>query len=430
VESVAGLVGTAHGHLLLAKLAILVPALLLAAANRALLPALSGPNEAKPSATARRMALFIALEAALMLALLGLAAAMTVTTPATHGDPVWPWSVRLSLDALLDVPVIQNLGQGSELVLAGLGFALLAIAFLARRRRALLIGSAFVLVAGGAAIGLPPLIVEGYPTSYARPPVTYHAGSIAEGMAVYEAHCASCHGTPTPGREGPSASAADLRARPTTRRSAGELFWLITHGAPERRMPEFGSRLGEAQRWDVINFLRALGAASDPRRIGTEVEPDRAWLVAPDFTISFGPLTPRMLRDYRGQRMVLLVLYDLPQSRTRMAELARRYGALSVLGVEVVAVPPRTSPKAIAELGASPPVLFPVVTDGNEDIVAAYRLFTPGDAHAELLIDRQGYIRAIWRSDQTAPDAVAVQAQVETLNEEKAPPPLPDDHVH
>jgi putative copper export protein/mono/diheme cytochrome c family protein/peroxiredoxin len=432
VESVAGLVGTAHGHLLLAKLAVLVPALLLAAANRALLPALSGPNEAKPSATARRMALFIALEAGLVLVLLGLAAAMTLTTPATHGDPVWPWPVRLSLDALLDVPVIQNLVQlRSELVLAGLGLALLASAFFARRRRALLIGSAFLLVAGGAAIGLPPLLVEAYPTSYARSPVTYHAGSIAEGMAVYQAHCASCHGTPTLGREAPSGSAVDLRARLTARRFAGELFWLITHGSPERRMPEFGSRLGEAQRWHVINFLRAFGAASDPHRIGPEVEPDRAWLTAPDFTISVGPLTPRTLRDYRGQRMVLLVLYDLPQSGTRMAELARRYGVLSVLGMEVVAVPPRASPKAIAELGASPPVLFPVVTDGNEDIVAAYRLFTPGDAHAELLIDRQGYIRAIWRSDQTGmPDAAAVQAQVERLNEEKAPPPLPDDHVH
>ena len=65
--------GTAHGQLLLAKLAVLVPALLLAAANRALLPALSGPNEAKPSAAARRMALFIALEAGLVLAVLGLA---------------------------------------------------------------------------------------------------------------------------------------------------------------------------------------------------------------------------------------------------------------------------------------------------------------------------------------------------------------------
>jgi putative copper resistance protein D len=430
VESIAGLVGTTHGHLLLSKIAVLVAALLLAAANRALLPALSSPDEAKASATARRMALFIALEAALVLALIGVAAAMTLTAPAVHADPVWPWPARLSLDALLDVPVGQALLQlRSTLVLAGLGVALLAVAYIVRRRRVLLIGSGFILLACGAAVALPSLLVEACPTSYARPPVTYHAGSIAVGLNVYRAQCASCHGAP--GSSAPGASAVDLRARPTARRSAGELFWVITHGRPGRGMPEFGSRLGETQRWDVINFVRAFAAASDPRRIGTEIELDRAWLVAPDFTISVGPLTPKTLRDYRGQRMVLLVLYDLPTSRARMTELARHYGALSVVGVEVVAVAPRASPDAIAELGASPPVLFPVVTDGNEEIVAAYRLFAPGEAHAEFLIDRQGYIRAIWRSDQTGmPDADAVQAQVERLNEEKAPPPLPDDHVH
>ena len=192
-------------------------------------------------------------------------------------------------------------------------------------------------------------------------------------------------------------------------------------------MPELGSRLREAERWHVINFIRAFDAANGPRRIGTEVDTNGAWPAAPDFTISVGPLTPGTLRDYRGRRMVLLVLYDLPQSRARMTELARQYGVLSVLGVEIVAVPPRAAPDAIAELGASPPVLFPVVTSGNADILAAYRLFAPGEAHAELLIGRQGHIRAIWQSGRM-PDAAAVQAQVERLNEESIPPP--DDHVH
>ncbi len=96
VGSVAGLVGTTHGLLLLAKIAVLVLALLLAAASRAMLPALSSPTAAKSSATARRMALFIALEAGLVLVVLGLATAMTVTTPALHDDPVWPWPVRIS----------------------------------------------------------------------------------------------------------------------------------------------------------------------------------------------------------------------------------------------------------------------------------------------------------------------------------------------
>jgi putative copper export protein/peroxiredoxin len=432
VQDIAGLVGTTHGQLLLAKLAVLLLALLLAAASRMLLPALSAPIEAKPSATARRMALFVALEAGLVLVLLGLAAAMTVSTPARHGNPVWPWSVRLSLDPLLDSPILQTLiplWSGTWLVALAVLF-LLALLF-ALRRPVLLIATVSFLFLAGAGIGLAPLMVEAYPTSYVRPPITYHAGSIAEGITVYQAHCASCHGMSAAARETSKPSSVNLRSPATARRTAGELYWLITHGRSERGMPEFGTQLSETQRWHVINFLRAAGSGGDPRRIGPEVELDRAWLAAPDFTITVGPLSPRQLRDYRGRQIVLLVLYDLPLSRERMTELARRYGALSVLGVEVIAVPQRASPHAIAALGASPPVLFPVVTDGNEAIVATYRLFASSATHAELLIDRQGYIRAIWRSDETGmPDAAAVQAQVEKLNEEKAPPPLPSDHVH
>jgi alkyl hydroperoxide reductase subunit AhpC len=122
--------------------------------------------------------------------------------------------------------------------------------------------------------------------------------------------------------------------------------------------------------------------------------------------------------------MVLLVLYTLPGSRARMTELARTYDVLSVTGVEVIAVPTHGAAGALSELGGSPPVLFPVVTDDEDDIVETYGLFAPGP-HAEFLIDRQGYIRAIWREE-----ARGVQAQVEKLNEERAVPPFPDDHVH
>jgi putative copper resistance protein D len=438
IGGVAGLVGTTHGCLLLSKIAFLVLALLLAAQSRAMLPALSSPSAAKSSAAARRMALFIAIEAGLVLVVLGLATAMTLTTPALHDDPLWPWPVRISLDALPEYPVMQRLVQlPIASVLAVSGLTILAVAFLLRRRPIPLFATLFALIAIGAAIGLQPLMVQAYPTSFVRSPLSYTAGSIAEGMAVYQAHCASCHGTPTRDRAAPGGwgSAVDLLASDTARRSAGDLFWLITHGRPDRGMPEFGSQLQEAQRWHLINFLRALALsgfyASETSRIGAVVQPNNAWLAAPDVTISVGPLTPTTLRELRGRRMVLLVLYDLPGSRARTTELAKRYGTLSVLGVEVVAAAPRSSPDAIADLGQSPSVLFPVITDGNEDIAAAYRLFAPAAAHAEFLIDRQGYVRAIWRSDQTGiPDADAVQAQVEKLNEEKSPPPLPDDHIH
>jgi putative copper resistance protein D len=431
-----GLLGTPHGWLLLAKLAVLVPVLLLALESRAMLPALSNPAAANSSGAARRMALLIAVGTGLVFVALGLATAMTVITPAIHDDPVWPWRVRLSLDALSEVPLLQRLAHAPiEFVVMGAGLTVLAIVFLILRRPLLLFGTLFLLVSGGTAIALQPFALEAYPTSFAHPQASYSAASIAEGMAVYEAHCASCHGRPTPDSTGSWGSSVDLLAAETTWRSPGDLFWLITHGRPERGMPEFGSGLQETDRWNVINFLHALTmtafCSGGPSRIGPEVRPNGALVPAPDVAVSVGRLTPTSLRDLRGKRMALLVLYDLPGSRARMIQLAKHYGALSVQGVEIIAAARRSSQEAIADLGQSPSVLFPVITDGNEDIAAAYRLFTPGAAHAEFLIDRQGYIRAIWRSDQTdMPGADAVQAQVEKLNEEKSPPPLPDDHIH
>jgi len=317
----------------------------------------------------------------------------------------------MSADGLLDAPATQwRLLLGSQLTVAGM-VGLLA-ALLVRRARLVLLGAAIALVAVGAGVGLPPLVVDAYPTSYRRPLLTYHVASIASGAVVYRERCAGCH------------DARWLTSASTSRRHAGELFWLVSHGVAARDMPGFEGRLTEAQRWDVINYIRAFGAAEASKPLGGQIEPERAWMIAPDFTVTVGPLAPGALRDYRGRRLVLVVLYTLPGSRTRLAELARTYDVLWVTGVEVIAVPTQASPDAIAELGASPPMLFPVVTDGTREIVAAYHMFAPGP-HAEILIDRQGYVRAIWRGD-----GGAVQAQVEQLNAEKSAPPFADDHVH
>jgi putative copper resistance protein D len=402
-----------------------------------MLPAFASGTGARTPATARRMALFLAIAAALALLLLGLATAMTMATPALHNDPVWPWNVRLSVDAWSEVEVLRRLVQMPvAYVPAVAGLTTLIVVFLVRRQPIFAFGSLFALAAVGLAIGLQPSIVQAYPTTFARSPVPYAADSIVEGGALYQARCASCHGTPKFDGAVQGGTAVDLLVTETAWLSSGDLFWFISHGAPEHGMPAFASQLQDTQRWRVIAYLRALAnagfCASVTSRVSSQVEPGAAWLPAPDATVSVGPLPPTKLRDLRGKRMVLLVLYSLPGSRARMSELAKHYGALSVLGVEVVAVQPRSSPDAIAELGQTPPALFPVVTEGNEDITAAFRMFARGSAHAELLIDRQGYIRAIWRSDQTGdmPETEVIQAQVEKLNEEKTPPPPPDDHIH
>lgn len=428
IGGIPALVGTTYGRLLLIKLGLLLPILLLGWLNRrVLLPRLSGdaPTVGRPAM--RELSRFVGVEAALAMVVLGVVAVMSVTPPGRHAEPTWPLAFRLSfaaLDGAVDLRTRVLIGS-QVLVLAVVA---LLCATLARRRRLVLAAAAFVLLVSGAAIMLPPLAVDAYPTTYRRPAVPYQAASINEGAALYRRHCAACHG-PTGAGDGPARPAlprppADLRAPHTAQHTAGDIFWWITAGIPAARMPAFGGVLDDEQRWHLINFVRALGAARAARGLGTGVAaPD---LVAPDFTFAVGPTTPRALKDYRARRIVLLVLYTLPASHARLAELARAYDALALKGVEVLAVPRDAAPDAIRRLGDDPRILFPVVTDGARDITAAYDLFVPGP-HAELLVDRQGYLRARWTP---SPDGSQLHAALDRLNTEPFTAPPADEHAH
>jgi copper resistance protein D len=189
-------------------------------------------------------------------------------------------------------------------------------------------------------------------------------------------------------------------------------------------MPAFGGVLDEGQRWHLINFVRALGSGETARKLGSSVALPE--LVAPDFTFAVGPTPPRALRDYRGRRIVLLVLYTLPASRDRLAALGQSYDGLVLRGVEIIAVPRDAAPDAIRQLGDAPRILFPIVTDGAREIAGAYDLFAPGP-HAELLVDRQGYLRARWTSP---PDPNQLLAGVDRLNAEPVTAPPADEHTH
>src|SRR5262249_56123260 len=105
---------------------------------------------------------------------------------------------------------------------------------------------------------------------------------------------------------------ADLTAPHANDHTAGDMFWWLTHGLGTV-MPGFGASLSDDDRWDLINFVRALSAGEAARRLTDLDQPERPRLVAPDFTFSTGP-AQATLKDYRGRQPVLLVLFTLPAS--------------------------------------------------------------------------------------------------------------------
>jgi putative copper resistance protein D len=175
------------------------------------------------------------------------------------------------------------------------------------------------------------------------------------------------------------------------------------------------------------------------------VPPGRPWLVAPDLAIVVGPAPPRSLKDLRDRWMVLLVVFTLPESRARLGQLAEAYNTLQALGTEVVAVPQGDGSEIIRRLGARPPILYPVITDGAADIATTYALLGRGlgpaslspraapPLHVEFLVDRQGYIRARWLPGSPGPGWDTMRTlveQIQLIDTETPAGPAPDEHVH
>src|SRR5437667_54569 len=384
-----------------------------------------------PRAALRLLAGFVTIEAVLALALLAVVAAMGVTAPARHEQPTWPLPFRLTLAAIEGAGARLPVLIGSQVVV--LGLVGLAIAALVSAGRRLIVVAALALLLTGLALAVPPLAVDAYPTTYRRSDVPYSATSIAHGADRFRSDCAGCHGSTGAGdgrdARGLPRPPADLRSPHTGQHTAGDLYWWITAGIPGAAMPGFGQRLGDEERWDLVNFVRALGSAEAAKALGTRIEPDRPWLVAPDFSFTVGPMPARSLRDYRG-RNVVLVLYTLPASRPRIERLAAAYEFLNSLGSELIAVPRDSAPDAIRQLAGDVRMFFPIVTGGAEDIVTTYSLFTRAP-HAEFVIDRQGYLRARWAVAGTPErDIDLLLADLHQLNQEKVAVAPADEHVH
>lgn len=109
----------------------------------------------------------------------------------------------------------------------------------------------------------PPASKWTAPATEARKknPVAVSESSLAAGQKIYLKRCLGCHGK-TGNGDGPDA--ADLGIHPAKlsdpaiqAETDGALFWKITVG--KKPMPNYGSRLSPADRWNVINYLRTLG---------------------------------------------------------------------------------------------------------------------------------------------------------------------------
>lgn len=106
-------------------------------------------------------------------------------------------------------------------------------------------------------------------------PISADEQSIERGAAIYTTHCANCHGDGGMG-DGPAAANLDPVPAPIahTSQMLGDdyLFWRITEGGHEEPfnsgMVAWDGILEEETRWDLVNYMRALGRGQTMPRQG------------------------------------------------------------------------------------------------------------------------------------------------------------------
>ncbi|MBF0429673.1 MAG: cytochrome c [Fibrobacteria bacterium] len=99
-------------------------------------------------------------------------------------------------------------------------------------------------------------------------PVPVTMASLKKGREAYDIFCIVCHGKLGEG-DGPVIGPNRFPAPPTLHSEAaraykdGQFFHIITYG--KNIMPSYADKLGETDRWHVVNYLHALRRAYQPQ---------------------------------------------------------------------------------------------------------------------------------------------------------------------
>ena len=377
IGGLPGLFGTEYGHMALVKLGLFSLALGLACVNRLVLTTrLVSPRRA----TARTWLIgSVAIEAMAVLGVVLAAAAMASSAPAAHVQPVWPFAWRPSLAAWNEPALRAELLR--PLVAGAIGLALLAGSFALRRFRMLAAIVAVVVVAPFAP-SLSLLLVEAFPTSYARSTTGFSVAAIVRGETLFGEHCAVCHDQPN-GTGGD----ADLTAPHLWEHLDGELYWAVSNGVvdPEgdARMPGFGSVLSAEDRWSLIDFIRARNVGAQMRKTGTWSPP----VAAPATPLICAGSDADSLADLSGH--VLLVIADgdtatVPTGEATAVTIALARGETGT-----------PKPRECVTASATAWQAWAVLAGVAPDAFAGY----------QAIVDGQGWLRA-WLSPAAGPERV------------------------
>jgi mono/diheme cytochrome c family protein len=86
-------------------------------------------------------------------------------------------------------------------------------------------------------------------------PLKIHPDAAVAGKKLFERYCAECHGAAGQGgKRAPALTWGGIQDA-----TDGAVFWILTNGVVRHGMPAW-SKIPEAQRWQIVSYLKSLDA--------------------------------------------------------------------------------------------------------------------------------------------------------------------------
>ena len=426
----AALFGTSYGRLLILKAAILLPLALACAAWLRF--------RYLPSGAIRTPLLPLLLEALPAFGILLVANIMSQGVPGRHDDILWPFPFRFDWTRVWTANGLDR-SVGFLLVLAA---ALLALSIVfAVRQDWFRAGFSVFTAAIIPCFSCLAVSVPAYPTTYATSPSRFAASPLADAAQLFHENCTACHGEAGRGDgkmiDQRIQTNADLTAKHTGEHTGGDLFWWISHGTPSGRMPGFAEAIDEQGRWDLVSFVRLLTASHQSASLTGEIDPGNPWLPSIDFDFFDDDGNARSLREFEPSSPVLLVIARDQASLARLQDMRTALPEISAAGLTVIFVcGPELASNCIQDTKSRNLIVLRDKTDDIISVWTAYRRtgIDPDDdnvetsvPHLEFLIDRFGYVRARWRTDEgLLPSIPAIIGKIDEINVEPQIRPSPE----
>lgn len=148
----------------------------------------------------------------------------------------------------------------------------------------------------------------------------------ADARRIYQQNCAACHGPD--GKAGTEIAAlldprpSDLAAPATQGRSDDEIYAAITHGLTGRGMPAYRQRLGDAERRELVAYVRQLpkaaAAAAPPVARAAAPAPDEQRYAFAGRVVSVDPARRQVMiahEEIKGYMGAMTMAFPLKDER-------------------------------------------------------------------------------------------------------------------